>query len=171
MKINNLYIIEKFLNYITIYNNKFLIAVDFDGTLAEHIYPNPNIGKKVKLDITNYYINFEYDNKYFSSIFFPTIEIIKYWKSLGNEIILWTCREDKLFNHRNSLSDAVNWCKSNGLIFDYINENHKNADKGRKIIADRYIDDKSSNIFDINTWNMNNWKLDYPTCQEIFSKR
>lgn len=69
----------------------------------------------------------------------------------GSIIILWTCREGKY------LKDAVDWCKNKGLIFDYVNENCKEALKfcennygkgviSRKIFADIYIDDKSINL-------------------------
>ena len=152
------------LKHISISNKKLLLAIDFDGTLSEYIYPDPGIGNKVYID--------------FSKLLFPkinikntkisTIEIVKYWKSLGHQLILWTCREDKLFNNTNSLTDAVNWCKSEGLEFDYINENHKNANDGRKIIADRYIDDKSCDIYDINNWNMNTWNITDPSCLEVY---
>jgi len=174
MKFNCL--INDFLKDITILDRKFLIAIDFDGTLSEHIYPEPGIGKEIFLNISDYILkkynciipnNLEYFNTEIS-----TIEIAKYWKSLGNELILWTCREDKLFNTELSLTNAIKWCESKGLYFNYINSNHPNAHNARKILADRYIDDKSINVLNFNSWNMYSWEsLSNPTYLEILSKK
>lgn len=61
----------------------------------------------------------------------------------SNTLILWTCRTG------DKLNEAVRFCESYGLYFDYINENSKtilekygNIDS-RKITADIYIDDKA----------------------------
>lgn len=80
------------------------------------------------------------------------------WPEIGNEIsgaietikkimqyhtiILWTCRTDK------ELNKAVDFCKSKGIVFDYINENclrriDEYGSDCRKLSADYYIDDKS----------------------------
>ena len=99
---------------------KKIIAVDFDGTVA----------------ITNY-----------PEIICPIQDVIDYVKSEqqnGATIILWTCR------HGKDLDEAVDWCKEQGLTFDYTNENMPEliAEYGdcRKIYADEYIDDKAINI-------------------------
>lgn len=95
-----------------------IIAIDFDGTLCENKYPD--IGAPI-----------------------PTvIEFVKRQKAVGNIIILWTCRAGR------QLADAVTWCKNQGLIFDYINENVKEnvamyGGDTRKVFADVYIDDKT----------------------------
>ncbi len=95
-----------------------IIAVDFDGTLCENKYPD--IGAPI-----------------------PTvIEFVKRQKADDNIIILWTCRAGQ------QLADAVTWCKNQGLIFDYINENVKEnvamyGGDTRKVFADVYIDDKT----------------------------
>ena len=95
-----------------------IIAVDFDGTLCENKYPD--IGAPI-----------------------PTvIEFVKRQKADGNIVILWTCRAGQ------QLADAVTWCKNQGLIFDYINENVKEniamyGGDTRKVFADVYIDDKT----------------------------
>lgn len=72
-----------------------IISVDFDNTLARTNYPE--IIEPIQ----------------------PIIDYIKEAKSVGYTIILNTCRHDK------PLEDAIIWCKSNGLEFDYINENSK----------------------------------------------
>ncbi len=92
-----------------------IVAVDFDGTLAVTDYPE---------------------------ILSPIPQVIDYCKkrqSLGDTLILNTCR------HGEYLEDAVEWCKTQGLEFDYINENPPDriAIYGdcRKIYADIYLDD------------------------------
>lgn len=93
-----------------------IIAVDFDGTIVEHKYPN--IGK-------------EFPN----SIYF--LKKIKEQKHL---LILWTCREGK------ELKEAVDYCKSRGLEFDAVNKNivdfGDNIAKS-KILFDLSIDDRN----------------------------
>lgn len=92
-----------------------IIAVDFDGTLAVTDYPK---------------------------IIEPISEVIyfcKRRKAVGDTLTLWTCR------HGKELAEAVEWCKEQGLEFDYINENPPDriAIYGdcRKVYADMYIDD------------------------------
>lgn len=99
-----------------------IIAVDFDGTLCEECWPE--IGA-------------------------PNLRLIGeliYRRSLGDRVILWTCRCGI------NLIQAVKWCKSYGLEFDAINENlpeivEKYGSESRKISADIYIDDKSEKPF------------------------
>ena len=95
-----------------------IIAVDFDGTLCEECWPE--IGS-------------------------PNLKLIGeliYRKSLGDKLILWTCRSDFC------LAQAVKWCASYGLTFDAVNDNvqeivDKYGSNSRKITADVYIDDRS----------------------------
>lgn len=99
-----------------------IIAVDFDGTLCENVWPgigDPN------LDL---------------------IEHLKLKKSQGAKIILWTCRADE------ELKEAVDFCSRYGLAFDAINENLPEIIKlfgkdTRKIFANTYIDDRASTVF------------------------
>lgn len=95
-----------------------IIAVDFDGTLCQECFPE--IG-----EANTRLIN----------------DLIRR-KTLGDKVILWTCREGQV------LLDAINWCKLHGLIFDAINDNipeviEQWGSNSRKITADVYIDDKS----------------------------
>ncbi|MDO4187423.1 MAG: hypothetical protein Q4D29_00400 [Lachnospiraceae bacterium] len=95
-----------------------IIAVDFDGTLCEECWPeigNPNL---------------------------KLIGELIYRRSLGDKLILWTCRVGL------PLVQAVKWCKSYGLEFDAVNENvpeviEKYGSESRKISADIYIDDRA----------------------------
>ena len=96
-----------------------IIAVDFDGTLCERKYPDTGA------PIT------------------PVIEYVKERKAAGDIIILWTCRVGEY------LKNAVEWCKRQGLTFDYINENapervRQYGGDTRKISADEDIDDKAN---------------------------
>lgn len=99
-----------------------IIAVDFDGTIVEHKFPN--IGK-VKIGAIEQLINFQND---------------------GCKLILWTCRED--VKEGNFLTEAVEFCRERGLEFDAINCNLPESGlytDSRKIYADLYIDDKAIN--------------------------
>ena len=98
-----------------------IIAVDFDGTLVEHAYPE--IGTP----------NFHLINK------------LKNFKDKGHKLILWTCRDKK------ELKEAVDWCESVGLFFDAINDNLPEIKKSfknlsQKIYADIYLDDRNIDI-------------------------
>lgn len=103
-----------------------VVAVDFDGTLCEHRFPE--IGE-IKPQHRN------------------VIDYVRKLKSEGAMIILWTCRED-IFE-RNYLTEAVEWCTHNNIPIDFVNE-YPNPDFGgfaaRKVCADLYIDDKALNV-------------------------
>jgi len=108
-----------------------IIALDFDGTLVGHTFPE--IGE-------------------------PRMWLIEraiQWRKDGDKLILWTCREDVTtsdYAHyvpRNYLTEAVEYCKSLGLEFDAVNQQLDEIDDpmlkvGRKIFADIYIDDRSA---------------------------
>ena len=98
---------------------KYIFAVDFDRTLIlENTWPDIN-GRPNK----------------------PMIDYLNMEKSVrGTKVILWTCRDGQ------ALTDAIEFCKENGLEFDAVNENLPEMIKAygndsRKISADKYIDD------------------------------
>lgn len=101
-----------------------IIAVDFDGTIVEHEYPN--IGK--------------------TRLF--AFETLKLLQKKGHQLILWTYRSGK------ELSDAIEFCKKNGIEFYAVNSNFPEEEFddtiSRKINADIYIDDK--NLGGIPSW-------------------
>lgn len=109
-----------------------IIAVDFDGVLCENRWPD--IGRPNMKMITR----------------------LKELQSQGHKIILWTCRTDndfKDYNRQDSirhlLSEAVEWCRDFGLIFNAINKNDPDNIKTynndcRKIYAHVYIDDQNA---------------------------
>ena len=94
------------------------IAVDFDGTLVEHKYPE--IGAK----------------KLFA------FETLRELQKRGDFLILWTYRSGKL------LDEAVEFCRKNGVEFYAVNKNYPEEEfdetqMSRKIDADVYIDDRN----------------------------
>ncbi len=95
------------------------IAVDFDGTIVEHRYPE--IGKELP---------------------FAT-ETLRMLIADQHKLILWSVREGKL------LDDAVEWCRERGVVFYAINKDFPeekveyNNHFSRKIKADLWIDDRN----------------------------
>jgi hypothetical protein len=106
-----------------------IIAVDFDGTLIKEVPYG-----KLSDDISTYIPN----KKLFDWLIAR--------RSVGDKIVLWTCRENT--SDRKLLDSAVEFCKTQGLTFDSINENCRDGHLKyewypRKIFADIYIDDRS----------------------------
>ena len=96
------------------------IAIDFDGTIVEHRYPE--IGTELPF----------------------AVDTLKMLISDGHKLILWSVREGKL------LEDAVNWCRERGIEFyavnkDFPEENEKlNQHYARKLSSvDVWIDDRN----------------------------
>jgi len=93
------------------------IAVDFDGTIVEHEYPD--IGKE----------------KLFA------FETLCELQKQNHQLILWTVRMGK------DLDDAVQFCREKGIEFYAVNKNYPEEDYdetiSRKIQADIYIDDRN----------------------------
>lgn len=98
------------------------IAVDFDGTIVEHKYPQ--IGKPILF----------------------AFEALKELQKRGHILILWTFRAGK------ELQAAVDFCRKNGLEFYAVNKSYPEEkfkpDKiSRKIDAQIFIDDRNLNGF------------------------
>ena len=96
------------------------IAVDFDGTIVEHRYPE--IGEEIP---------------------FAT-ETLKMLIQDRHKLILWTVREGKL------LDDAIEWCRQRGVEFYAVNRDYpeeqpeNNPYYSRKLSAvDVWIDDRN----------------------------
>lgn len=97
-----------------------IFAIDFDGTLCEHKFPNIGEPNLCLIDTLIEYKNNNPKTKY----------------------ILWTCRKGIY------LEEAKIFCEEHRLKIDYYNENLPEIIKemggdSRKIFADIYIDDKS----------------------------
>jgi hydroxymethylpyrimidine pyrophosphatase-like HAD family hydrolase len=94
------------------------IAVDFDGTIVEHKYPD--IGKE----------------RLFA------FETLKALQNDGHQLILWTIRTGK------ELEEAVEYCRKNGVEFYAVNKNYPEEEfdeisTSRKVLVDMYIDDRN----------------------------
>jgi len=94
------------------------IAVDFDGTIVEHRFPE--IGEEMLFA-------------------FSTLKMLQQKK---HQLILWTYRSGKL------LDEAVEFCRQNGVEFYAVNKNFPEEEfdpstTSRKIDADVYIDDRN----------------------------
>ena len=100
-----------------------IIAVDFDGTIVEHEFPE--IGKEKE------------------GAFATLLKL----KKAGHKLILWTCRNDNdtALNGRKVLTEAVDFCAANGLVFDAVNDNIEGIGfyPYPKMFADVYIDDRA----------------------------
>lgn len=96
-----------------------IIAIDFDGTIVEHKYPE--IGREIPF----------------------AIETLKRLQADRHKLILWSVREGKL------LDEAVEFCRERGLEFYAVNrdypeeEKDKNRHFSRKLKADLFIDDRN----------------------------
>ena len=95
-----------------------IIAVDFDGTVVTHEYPN--IGKEIPF----------------------AIDTLKRLQTEGmHQLILWTVREGDL------LTEAVEFCRERGLVFYAVNSNYPETEQvdkqSRKVTADLYLDDRN----------------------------
>ena len=95
------------------------IAVDFDGTIVEHRYPE--IGPEKPF----------------------AIETLKMLVRDRHQLILWSVREGRL------LDEAVQWCRDRGLEFWAVNRDFpeeditRNENFSRKLRVDLFIDDRN----------------------------
>ena len=94
------------------------IAVDFDGTIVEHRYPE--IGKEIP---------------------FAT-DTLRRLMDDGHKLILWSVREGDL------LEEAVEWCEKRGVHFYAVNKDFEDDELdqshfSRKIKARVFIDDRN----------------------------
>lgn len=101
------------------------IAVDFDGTIVEHRYPE--IGREIPF----------------------AIDTLKMLTKEGHRLILWSVREGRL------LEEAVEWCRERGLEFyavnkDYPEESREDKNYSRKLKVELFIDDR--NVGDLPDW-------------------
>lgn len=94
------------------------IAIDFDGTLCDHRYPD--IGQ---------------ENPY-------AFMYLKEFKEAGCKLILYTMRSGV------ELEQAIKWCELRGIVFDGINTNptQKTWTTSPKAYASCYIDDNAVGV-------------------------
>ncbi len=96
------------------------IAVDFDGTIVKHKYPE--IGEEIPF----------------------AVQTLKMLIEDRHKVILWSVREGEL------LEEAVAWCRERGLEFYAVNKDYPeeivdptNEYYSRKSKADIFIDDRN----------------------------
>jgi hypothetical protein len=107
-------------------DGRYIIAVDFDGTLI-----SGNKWPDVEGEPNKQLIN-----------------VLIRERQKGNKVILWTNRTDKPEKEEYPLKAAIDFCKAAGLEFDAVNENLPEiiaayGSDSRKVSADKYIDDKA----------------------------
>lgn len=103
-----------------------IIAIDFDGTIVEHQFPE--IGPLMP----------------------NAKEVINRLHEQGHYIIIWTCRNMTEPEHPEwtdaPIPAVIAFLRNNGIHFDSINENHPAQGfwlQARKVFADIYIDDRN----------------------------
>lgn len=103
-----------------------VIAIDFDGTIVEHKFPE--IGRLLP------------DAK----------RVINKWYDLGYKILIWTCRNNHEPDHPEwkhaTVGDVRDFLIKNGIRFTGINQQHPDHFfylESRKIFAHVYIDDRN----------------------------
>lgn len=112
-----------------------ITAVDFDGTLVQHKFPE--IGEELPF----------------------AIRTLKKLQEKGHKVFLWTMRGHpnyKMFGHtvhledgkdsgkvieQDTLQEALDWCKERGLEFDGVNRSPAQFSTSNKQYAALYIDD------------------------------
>ena len=92
-----------------------IIAIDFDGTIVEHKYPE--IGRPIPF----------------------AIETLLQMQRENHKLILWTVREGTL------LQEAIDYCAERGLYFYANNANYPEevVPSPRKLSVDMFIDDRN----------------------------
>lgn len=96
-----------------------LIAVDFDGTIVEHRYPEIGPEKPFAIDTLKMLIRDRH------------------------QLILWSVREGRL------LEEAIVWCRERGVEFWAVNRDFpeeditRNENFSRKLRVDLFIDDRN----------------------------
>ena len=105
---------------------KKTVAIDFDGTIVENIFPE--IGA-IKQNV---------------------VDKMREWYEQGHTIIIWTCRTDQY------AEEARKFLDDNEIPYHYFNENPTNplGDWCRKIFADVYLDDRALNVDDLDSFNL-----------------
>jgi hypothetical protein len=101
----------------------YLVAVDFDGTVVDHQFPD--VGQPAP----------------------GAFEWMKRWQQAGARLMLWTMRSDGRTGAGREngpvLTEAVAFCANNGVHFWAVNENTEQQcwTKSPKLYAHCYVDD------------------------------
>lgn len=122
-------------------NYNMVIAVDFDGTIVTHRYPE--IGAPVV----------------------GAIETLKCLHENGHKIFLWTMRGNKRYNGRDLLQEAVEYCEDNGITLYSANQSPSQFSSSKKQYAQIYIDDAALGCPLIHP--QNEWDRPYVDWQQV----
>lgn len=98
----------------------FRIAVDFDGTIVDHRFPEIGVEVPHALDW-----------------------LLRWVKEPRIELMLWTMRSN---SGGNFLFDAVRWCQDHGVYFAHVNSAPQLWTTSPKLFADVYIDDAAAGV-------------------------
>lgn len=98
-----------------------ILAIDFDGTIAHHNYPD--LGRPV----------------------LGAFRWLRKFQAAGARLILFTMRSDTEQGGP-TLTDAVEFCRKHGVEFWGVNENpeQKSWTTSPKVLAHRYVDDAAA---------------------------
>jgi hypothetical protein len=97
----------------------FFVAVDFDGTISDHRYPD--VGPEVP----------------------GAFRWLRTWQAAGAKLILWTMRGGDSEKEGPVLSEAVRFCRQGGVEFHSVNCNpgQESWSGSPKVYAHAYVDD------------------------------
>lgn len=126
--------------------NKMIIALDFDGTVVKHRYPE--IGEDI-----------------------GAVPVLQALQANGHQFILYTMR-DNHSNDRNCLKEAADWFAKNHINLIGINLNpwQKSWTDSVKVYAPMYIDDAALGAPLITNTNERAY-IDWQKCVDIFVER
>lgn len=106
------------------------IAIDFDDTCCKDAFPN--VGEEIE----------------------GCVETLKSFNASGYRLVLWTCREHRLYNGVDPLHEALDWFREKGIELAGVNSDdlirNEGYERSRKIHTDFIIDDKCVGIPKIN---------------------
>lgn len=127
----------------------YIIAVDFDGTVVTHEYPQ--VGRDV-----------------------GAVPILKKLVEKGHKIMLWTMRGNKPVGGVDTLQDAINWYKENDIPLWGINENPEQKESGwtnsNKQYAQIYIDDTALGCPLVLDWGVERPYVDWVQVEKILTQ-
>jgi hypothetical protein len=127
----------------------YIIAVDFDGTVVTHEYPQ--VGRDV-----------------------GAVPILKKLVEKGHKIMLWTMRGNKPVEGVDTLQDAINWYKENDIPLWGINENPEQKESGwtnsNKQYAQIYIDDAALGCPLVLDWGVERPYVDWVQVEKMLTQ-
>lgn len=120
-----------------------LIAVDFDGTIVTHMYP------EVGAPVPN------------------AVKVLKRLRDAGATLMLWTMRSGP------ELQEAVDYCTENGIVLSHVNEriNQKEWTQSPKLYAQFYIDDAAVGCPTLYDAQSNRQMVNWKEIEAVFTRQ